>query len=84
MEIDHFRLYVERLHRMTVAFAEAVPDDRWDFSPDPPGKPGREAVRLGLATALRLHADHCADHAGRSAGDEASLSHADRANAKSA
>ena len=26
---------------MTVDFVEIVPEDKWDFSPDPPGKSGR-------------------------------------------
>jgi hypothetical protein len=41
MEIDNFKRSWEWVHRMTVDFGEAVPDDRWDFSPDPP-----EATRL--------------------------------------
>ena len=44
MEIDNFRNYFEWLHRMTVDFVDAVPDDKWDFSPDPPGKPGRAPI----------------------------------------
>src|SRR5437867_3772494 len=28
-------------HRLTVDFVRAVPDDKWDFTPDPAGKSGR-------------------------------------------
>ena len=49
MLLDDFRGYSQWLHRMTVDFVEAVPEDRWDFSPDPPGKPGRAPIahRIG-------------------------------------
>ena len=35
MEIDNFRRYFDWVHRMTVDFVEAVPDDKWDFTPHP-------------------------------------------------
>src|SRR5262245_56117801 len=34
MHIDDFRRRVELVHGMTIAFVEAVPSDRWEFSPD--------------------------------------------------
>jgi hypothetical protein len=33
---DHFRQNFEWLHRMTLDFVDAIPDDRWDYTPDPP------------------------------------------------
>lgn len=49
MLIDEFRRYCEHLHRMTVDFVAIVPEDKWDFSPDPPGKSGRAPIphRIG-------------------------------------
>jgi hypothetical protein len=44
MEIDNFIRYFEWVHRMTIDFAQAVPDDKWEFTPDPPGKPGRAPI----------------------------------------
>ena len=41
MSIDEFRHYSALLHRLTVDFARAVPEDKWDFSPDPHGKSRR-------------------------------------------
>jgi uncharacterized damage-inducible protein DinB len=36
MSIDDFARYSTVLHRMTVDFVRAVPDDKWDFTPDSP------------------------------------------------
>ena len=49
MTIDEFARYSNVLHRMTADFARAVPDDKWDFTPDPPGRSGRvmAAHRIG-------------------------------------
>jgi hypothetical protein len=49
MLIGPFRRSWEWVHRMTVDFVDAVPNDRWDFTPDPPGSRGREPSpgRLG-------------------------------------
>jgi hypothetical protein len=46
---DDFARYSTVLHDMTLDFVRAVPDDRWDFTPDPPGRPGRApaAHRIG-------------------------------------
>lgn len=41
MSIDDFVRYSAVLHRLTADFVRAVPDDKWDFTPDPPGQPGR-------------------------------------------
>lgn len=41
MSIDDFVRYSQVLHRMTVDFARVVPDDHWDFTPDPPGRADR-------------------------------------------
>ena len=35
MQIDDFKRRVEFVHGMTIDFVEAVPGDRWEFSPDP-------------------------------------------------
>jgi hypothetical protein len=49
MLLDDFRRHSEAVYRMTVDFVEAVPDDRWDFTPDPPGRSGRapDPLRVG-------------------------------------
>lgn len=36
MLIDDFRRYSNVLHEMTVDFVRAVPEDKWNFTPDPP------------------------------------------------
>jgi len=41
MSIDDFVRYSKVLHGLTADFARAVPDDKWDFTPDPPGQSGR-------------------------------------------
>ena len=49
MSIDDFVSYSKVLHRLTADFVRAVPDDKWEFTPDPPGKSGRALVpqRIG-------------------------------------
>jgi hypothetical protein len=49
MSIDDFVRYSKVLHGLTVDFVRAVPDDKWDFTPDPPGKSGRPSApqRIG-------------------------------------
>jgi DinB superfamily len=39
--IDDFARYSTVLHGLTVDFVRAVPEGRWDFTPDPPGRSGR-------------------------------------------
>lgn len=41
MSIDDFVRYSKVLHLLTTDFVRAVPDDKWDFTPDPPGRSGR-------------------------------------------
>jgi hypothetical protein len=41
MSIDDFVRYSKVLHALTADFVRAVPEDKWDFTPDPPGKSGR-------------------------------------------
>jgi uncharacterized damage-inducible protein DinB len=41
MLIDDFVRYSKVLHALTADFARAVPDDKWNFTPAPSGKPGR-------------------------------------------
>ena len=41
MSIDDFVRYSEVLHRLTADFVRAVPENKWDFTPDPPAKSGR-------------------------------------------
>jgi len=50
MLLDEFTRYAQHLHRLTVDFVEAVPADKWDFTPDPPERPGRarDPLRLGV------------------------------------
>jgi hypothetical protein len=47
--LEDFRRYSAWLHRMTVDFVEAVPEQRWEFTPDPPGQLGRvpDPLRVG-------------------------------------
>jgi DinB superfamily len=40
MSIDDFVRYSKVLHGLTADFVGAVPEDKWDFTPDPPGKSG--------------------------------------------
>ncbi|MFZ0272067.1 MAG: DinB family protein [Acidobacteriaceae bacterium] len=41
MGIDDFVRYSKVLYRLTADFVRVVPEDKWDFTPDPPGKSGR-------------------------------------------
>jgi uncharacterized damage-inducible protein DinB len=41
MSTESFARYSAILHRLTSDFARAVPEDKWNFSPDPPGRAGR-------------------------------------------
>ena len=49
MSIDDFVRYSKVLHRLTADFVRAVPDDKWDFTPDPRGHSGRATAphRIG-------------------------------------
>jgi len=49
MTIDEFVRYSKVLHRLTADFVRAIPEDKWDFTPDPPGKSPRAPVphRIG-------------------------------------
>jgi len=38
MSIDDFVRYSKVLYRLTADFVRAVPDDKWDFTPVPPGQ----------------------------------------------
>src|SRR5678816_1941438 len=53
MLIDDFTRYSQVLHDLTVDFVRAIPDDKWNFTPDPPGTSGRMPVphRIGLGFA---------------------------------
>ena len=52
MSIDDFARYGNALHALTVDFVRAVPEDRWEFTPDPPGLSSRAAPhRIGRAFA---------------------------------
>ena len=41
MSIDDFVRYAKVLHNLTADFVRAVPDDKWDFTPHPPGQSPR-------------------------------------------
>jgi hypothetical protein len=41
MSKEEFAGYAKVLHSLTTDFARAVPDDKWEFTPDPPGRSGR-------------------------------------------
>lgn len=49
MSLDEFARYSQVLHGLTVDFVRAVPDDKWDFTPAPPGESRRPAAlyRIG-------------------------------------
>jgi hypothetical protein len=49
MSTDDFLRYSKVLHGLTADFVLAVPEDKWDFTPDPPAKPGRAGAlhRIG-------------------------------------
>ena len=51
--VEDFTRRCEFLYRMTVDFVEAVPNDKWDFTPDPPSEPGRsiDPLRHGAGFA---------------------------------
>src|SRR5882757_7860374 len=53
MSIDDFGRYSTVLHDLTVDFVRAVPEDKWDFTPDPPENSGRAPVphRIGRGLA---------------------------------
>jgi hypothetical protein len=41
MSIDDFGRYSKVLHGLTADFVRAVPENKWDFTPDSPGESGR-------------------------------------------
>jgi hypothetical protein len=49
MSIDDFVRYSKVLYTLTTDFVRVVPDDKWNFAPDPPGQSGRApaAHRIG-------------------------------------
>jgi hypothetical protein len=53
MSADDFIRYSNVLYGMTVDFVCAVPEDKWDFTPDPPGKSARPPAphRIGYGFA---------------------------------
>lgn len=53
MSIDDFARYSKVLHDLTADFLRAVPEDKWDFTPDPPGESGRGVVLDTAASDLR-------------------------------
>jgi len=52
MMTDDFAQYSRALHGLTVDFVRAVPDDKWRFTPDPPGESRAQAPdRIGRGFA---------------------------------
>lgn len=53
MSIDEFARYSRVLHALTVDFVRAVPEDKWEFTPDPPTRFQRAvaAHRIGRGFA---------------------------------
>jgi hypothetical protein len=53
MSIGEFVRYSEVLYRLTVDFARAVTDDKWDFTPEPPRTSGRMPAPHWIGRRLR-------------------------------
>ena len=53
MLLDDFRQYSAWLHRMTTDFIEAIPEDKWEFTPDSGGKFGSFAWQLRHVVRVR-------------------------------
>ena len=53
MSTDEFARYCNVLHALTVDFVRAVPNDKWDFTPDPPARSDRAPAphRIGQGFA---------------------------------
>lgn len=53
MSIDDFVRYSTVLHALTTDFVRAVPEDKWAFTPNPPGRSGRPPAphRIGQGFA---------------------------------
>lgn len=52
MLIDDFARYAGVLHRLTADFVRAVPESKWDFTPDPPARtPAPAPQRIGAGFA---------------------------------
>lgn len=53
MLLDDFIRHCNVLHRLTADFVREVPDDKWDFTPDPPGNSSRAPAphRIGYGFA---------------------------------
>ena len=47
--IEDFKRRLEFIHRMSVEFAKAVPDDKWRFTPAPSGPSDPERHGEGFA-----------------------------------
>ncbi len=59
MSTNDFVRYAKVLQRLTADFVRAVPDDRWSFTPDPPGRSGRAPAPIGLETASHRSENNC-------------------------
>lgn len=57
MSIDDFVWYSKVLHGLTADFVLAVPEKKWDFTPDPPRKSGRAPALHRMAKASRRFAN---------------------------
>ena len=53
MLLEEFRQYATWLHRMTTDFIEAVPDDKWAFTPDSGGRFGSFGRQLRHVVRVR-------------------------------
>src|SRR5262245_32214616 len=53
MLVNDFREYLEWLHSTTTEFVDAVPEDRWEFTPDPRSKFGSFSRQLAHVVRVR-------------------------------
>ena len=53
MLLEEFLQYADWLHRMTTDFIEAVPGDKWEFTPDAHGRFGSFARQLRHVVRVR-------------------------------
>jgi hypothetical protein len=56
---DSFPKALLVLHASTADFVRAVPEDKWDFTPDPPGKFGRAPAPHRIGEGFAPFCSNC-------------------------